>query len=158
MVTEEVKHCIKKSILCWLATTDSRNEPNVSPKEMFTLYGESTLLVANIASPQTVRNIVANPKVCVSFVDIFIQKGFKVKGTAKVIDNTDKDYDHKLKMLIDLFTDKFPIKSIIEIDLIKAERILAPSYYLYPETTEKNQAENAMKSYGVKPINPLVNG
>jgi hypothetical protein len=83
---------------------------------------------------------------------------FYPKGTAKVIDNTDKDYDHKLKMLIDLFTDNFPIKSIIENDLIKAERILAPSYYLYPETTEKNQAENAMKSYGVKPINPLVNG
>lgn len=156
MLADEVKHCIQKSILCWMATTDNRNEPNVSPKEMFTLYDDSTLLVANIASPNTIANIKVNPKVCVSFVDIFIQKGYKIKGNAKIIDRSDSSYAHKLNLLTELFTDKFPIKSIIEIDIVKVEKILAPSYYLYPETTEKNQAENAMKSYGVKPIDPVL--
>ena len=152
MITDEVKKYIDKSVLCWLATTNEQNEPNVSPKEMFTLYDDKTLLIANIASPNTIQNIKTNSKVCVSFLDIFVQKGFKLKGVAKVIDKTNIDYDEKLKLLTNLFTDKFPIKSIIEIDLKTVDKIVAPSYYMYPETTEKSQIESAMMTYKVKSI------
>jgi uncharacterized protein len=151
MVTDEIKKYIDKSVLCWLATSNRQNEPNVSPKEMFTLYDDSTLLVANIASPNTIQNIETNSNVCVSFLDIFVQKGFKLKGVAKVIDKTDIDYDEKLKILTNLFTDKFPIKSIIEINIRKVDKIVAPSYYLYPETTEESQIESAMTTYKVRP-------
>ena len=152
MITDEIKKYIEKSVLCWLATSNRQNEPNVSPKEMFTLYDNKTLLVANIASPNTIENIETNPKVCISFLDIFVQKGFKLKRVAKIIDKTDTGYDEKLKILTDLFTDKFPIRSIIEIDVKTVDKIVAPSYYLYPETTEKSQIESAMMTYKVKPI------
>lgn len=152
MITEEIKRYIDKSVLCWLATVNRQNEPNVSPKEMFTLYDNKTLLIANIASPNTIQNIEANPNVCVSFLDIFVQKGFKLKGVAKIINKTDIDYGEKLKVLTILFTDKFPIKSIIEIDLRTVDKIVAPSYYLYPETTEESQIESAMMTYKVQPI------
>lgn len=152
MITDEVKKNIDKSVLCWLATTNEQNEPNVSPKEMFALYDDKTLLVANIASPNTIQNIKANSKVCVSFLDIFVQKGYKLKGIAKVIEKTNIGYDEKLKLLTNLFTDKFPIKSIIEIELETVDKIVAPSYYMYPETTEKSQIESAMLTYKVKSI------
>lgn len=152
MITDEVKKYIDKSVLCWLATTNEQNEPNVSPKEMFTLYGDKTLLVANIASPNTIQNIKTNSKVCVSFLDIFVQKGFKLKGIAKVIDKANVDYDEKLKLLTNLFTDKFPINSIIEINIKTVDKIVAPSYYLYPETTEKSQIDSALMTYRVQPI------
>lgn len=152
MITDEVKKNIDKSVLCWLATTNEQNEPNVSPKEMFALYDDKTLLVANIASPNTIQNIKTNSKVCVSFLDIFVQKGYKLKGIAKVIEKTNIGYDEKLKLLTNLFTDKFPIKSIIEIDLETVDKIVAPSYYMYPETTEKSQIESAMMTYKVKSI------
>lgn len=152
MVNNEVKKYINESVLCWLATTNEQNEPNVSPKEMFTLYDNSTLLIANIASPNTVKNIEVCQNVCVSFLDVFVQKGFKIKGIAKVIDKTDSDYDNKLKVLTNLFTDKFPIQSIIEIEIKQINPIIAPSYFLYPETTEESQIENAMRTYKVKPI------
>lgn len=109
MINEEVKKYIDKSVLCWLATSNQQNEPNVSPKEMFVLYDDLTFLVANIASPNTIQNILTNSNVCVSFLDIFIQKGFKLKGEAKIIDKENFDYDKKLKLLTDKFTDKFPI-------------------------------------------------
>ena len=47
------------SVLCWLATVDDHGMPNVSPKEIFCCHGERELLIANIASPQSVRNIKA---------------------------------------------------------------------------------------------------
>lgn len=152
MINSDVKKYIEKSVLCWLATVDNQNEPNVSPKEMFTYKDEATLLIANIASPNSIINIKGNPNVCVSFIDIFIQKGYKLKGTAKIIDNDDTTFKDKVKPLIDLFTDKFPIKSVIEITVKKVERIHAPSYFLFPNTTEKTQIESALMTYKVRQI------
>ena len=151
MLTDEVKKYIDKSILCWLATSNKQHEPNVSPKEIFTYNGDTTLLIANLASPNSIDNIKDNPNVCVSFVDIFVQKGFKLKGIAILIDKNDNNFELKVKPLTDLFTDKFPIKTVIEIQVTKVDKIQAPSYFLYNDTTEQSQIENAMKAYKVKP-------
>lgn len=151
MINDEVKKYIDKSILCWLATSNRQNEPNVSPKEMFTYQDETTLLIANIASPNSVKNIKENSNVCVSFVDIFVQKGYKIKGKATLIDKKDVDFNIKVKPLTDLFTDKFPIKSVIEIKVLKVDAIQAPSYFLFADTTEQSQIESAMRTYKVKP-------
>lgn len=152
MLTPELKQAIDKAVLCWLATSSLDHEPNVSPKEMFTHLDDETLLIANIASPNSVRNIVQNPKVCVSFVDVFTQKGFKLKGNAKLIAKDEPDFVDKAKRLTDLFSDKFPIQALIEIRISGVNRILAPSYVLFPETiTEQSQIEGAMRTYQVKP-------
>lgn len=152
MITDEVKKYIGNSVLCWLATSNRQNEPNVSPKEIFTYKDDKTLLIANIASPNSIDNIKENPNVCVSFVNIFVQKGYKLKGTAILIDKNDKAFVERVKPLTDLFTNEFPIKSVIEIEISKVDIIQAPSYFLYPDRTEQCQIESAMRTYRVKPI------
>lgn len=149
MLNDDIKKYIEKSVLCWLATSDKDNFPNVSPKEIFTFQGNSTFLIAHLASPNSVNNIKQNPKVCVSFVDVFVQKGYKLKGTAKIIEKGSSDFELKLKPLTDLFSDKFPIKAVIEIEITKVEPIAAPSYFLYSETTEESQIESALRTYNV---------
>lgn len=151
MINIEVKKYIQQSVLCWLATSNIDNEPNVSPKEMFTYKDDKTLLIANLASPISINNILENPNVCVSFVDIFIQKGFKIKGTATLINKDDLNFKREVKPLTDLFTDRFPIKSVIKIQVTRVDRVEAPSYFLYPDTTEQRQIKNAMRTYKVKP-------
>ncbi len=151
MINAKVKKYINKSVLCWLATVNKSNEPNVSPKEMFTFKDDNTLLIANIASPNSIDNIKQNSKVCVSFVDIFVQKGYKIKGIATLIDKKNLEFDQKVTLLTDLFTDKYPIISIIEIKITSVSKILAPSYFLYPDTTEPSQIESAMRTYKVAP-------
>ena len=91
-LTTETKEYINRSILCWLATVSTENVPNVSPKEIFNYYGTDKIIVANIVSPQTVRNIKQNENVCVSFIDILVQKGFQIKGLAKIIKKTDSEF------------------------------------------------------------------
>ena len=152
MINSEVRNYIDKSVLCWLATSDRQNQPNVSPKEIFTYKDETTLLIANIASPNSIENIKYNPNVCVSFVDVFVQKGFKIKGIAILIDRNHASFKEKTKLLTDLFTDNLPIKTLIEIKVTKVDIIQAPSYFLYPDTTEQSQIESAMKTYKVKPL------
>lgn len=147
-LTTEIKEYIDRSILCWLATVSTENVPNVSPKEIFTYYGKDQIIVANIASPQTVRNIKQNENVCVSFVDILVQKGFQLKGTAKVIGKTDSKFVVMEKILAEMTGGNFPFSTITVISVKQAKPIIAPKYILYPETTESEQIENAKKTYG----------
>ena len=99
MIDKNVKAYIDKSVLCWLGTCDRELTPNVSPKEMFTYKGDDTLLIANLSSPNSVKNIKENPNVCVSFIDIFVQKGYKIKGIAYIIEKTDPTFESKVKPL-----------------------------------------------------------
>ena len=61
----------------------------MSPKEIFAVFDSEHLVIANIASPTSARNIETNSRVCVSFVDVFVQKGFKVTGLARNVTRND---------------------------------------------------------------------
>lgn len=148
-LNKEIKDCISRSVLCWLATSSTENVPNVSPKEIFNHFGKDKIIVANIASPQTVKNIKQNENVCVSFIDILIQKGFQLKGTAKIIEKTDSDFLEMEKILTEMTGGNFPFVTITEITIEHAKPIIAPKYILYPKTTEKEQIESAKKLYGI---------
>ena len=149
-LTPEIKDYIDRSVLCWLATVSNENIPNVSPKEIFNYYEKNKIIVANIASPQTVRNIKQHENVCVSFVDILVQKGFQVKGKAKIIKKTDADFPEMEKILLEMTGGKFPFSTITEITIEMVKPIISPRYILYPETTEKEQIESAKKAYRIK--------
>ncbi|MBT2971287.1 MAG: flavin-nucleotide-binding protein [gamma proteobacterium symbiont of Ctena orbiculata] len=151
MLDENIKKSIEGSVLCWLATVTSAGIPNVSPKEMFIHYGDDAVLIANIASPKSVANIKDNPSVCVSFIDVFKQKGFKLTGKATIVESTDADFESMLNELHKLGGENFPVRSIIKVIVEEAEPIIAPSYWLFPETTEQSQIEQAMETYGVCP-------
>jgi len=149
MITEEIKQSVKESVLCWLATSDREGYPTCSPKEAFTIYGENEIVIANIASPGSVKNIESNPNVCVSFINIFKQKGFKLKGTASYLSLNDIGYQKYAEILTPIIGDAFPIKGVIVVVVNKSEPIIAPSYYLVPGTTVESQVSQAKKNYGV---------
>ncbi len=138
-------------VLCWLATADLHGHPNVSPKEMFLWEDDTILLIAHMASPVSVTNIRDNPHVCVSMVDIFVQKGFKYKGTASIIERGETPFEGKRQLLANRFGDQWPILAVIEVKVTHTAPILAPSYLFIPGTTESSQIASAMTTYGVKP-------
>ena len=122
-LTIEIKDYIDRSVLCWLATVSTDNIPNVSPKEIFSYYQDDKIIVANIASPQTVRNIRMNSNVCISFIDILVQKGFQIKGKARIIDNKDLEFSAMEKILIKMTGGKFPFTTITEIVVNQAKHL-----------------------------------
>ena len=152
-LTTEIKEYINRSVLCWLATVSNENTPNVSPKEIFNYYETDKIIVANIASPQTVLNIEQNTNVCISFIDILVQKGFQIKGKAKIIEKADSEFSEMEKILTKMTGGNFPFSTITEIKVEQIKKIIAPKYILYPETTESEQIESAKKAYGI--INEL---
>ena len=139
------------AVLCWLATVDADGVPNVTPKEIFAPHGEDTILIADIASTNSVRNISAHPKVCVSFVDVFRQKGFKVVGTARLVAPDDADFDVLSAPLLRMTGGAFPIRHVIAVGIEKVSRIWAPSYSLFPERAEADRMDAAYRAYRVRP-------
>ena len=159
MLDTTVLNAMNTSVLCWLATCDAQGQPNVSPKEVFAAVDAQHLVIAHIASPRSVRNLAANPRVCVSFIDVFTQKGFKVLGDATVIRPGDPRFASLGALLLPKTQGKFPIHAAILVRVTAVEPILAPSYRLFPdETTEASQVASAMRTYGVTPARPQDQG
>ncbi len=137
-------------VLCWLATVDALGQPNVSPKEVFAVIDEEHLVIAHIASPTSVKNVLQNPKVCISLIDIFVQKGWKLLGRAKYVHSSDEVFHAYAKPLLPMAGDQFKIQGVFLVAVEQAHPIIAPSYRFYPDTTtEQAQIEAAMKTYGV---------
>jgi uncharacterized protein len=142
---------LANSVLCWLATVSQDGAPNVSPKEIFALHDDETLVIADIMSPVTIRNIGANPRVCVSFVDVFRMKGFKVEGEASVVPQGDPAFGALSQELLRKAGPDFPIRNVIRITIRRISRILAPSYTLFPDRSEEERMRSAYETYGVRP-------
>ena len=152
MLTRTIRESIDASVLCWLATAATDGTPNVSPKEIFTHHEDRFLLIANIASPQSIKNVQENPTICVSFIDVFVQKGYQLKGRASIVSKKEKGFASLAKPLKKMAGDLFPFTQIIQLEIDAVKPIIAPRYLLYQDTTEKQQVVSAMQSYGVQPL------
>ena len=141
----------ERSLLCWLATVGEDGQPSVSPKEVFCVADDVHIVVANIASPGSAHNIQTHPKVCLSFVDVFAQKGYKVYGLARNVRPQEAEFAQWAEPLLKMVGERFRIHSVFVVCATAVEPIVAPSYRFYPhETTEASQTEAALRAYGVR--------
>jgi predicted pyridoxine 5'-phosphate oxidase superfamily flavin-nucleotide-binding protein len=152
MLTDAVREAAHRSVLCWLATVDAEGQPNVSPKEVWAIADEQHVVVAHIASPISARNIAQQPQVCLSFVDVFVQKGFKLLGRAREVSAADPEFATWAKPLLAMVGQRFTIHSVLVIHVKSVTAIVAPSYRFYPDdTTEASQVVSGMRAYKVQP-------
>jgi predicted pyridoxine 5'-phosphate oxidase superfamily flavin-nucleotide-binding protein len=150
-INDAVRTDIKNSVLCWLATVDRVGTPNVSPKEIFACFGDERIVVADIASANTVENLRSHPTACVSFIDIFRQRGFKVIGQASIISSDEDEFSIVGADLLRMAGADFPIRHVISIQIERISRIWAPSYRLLPDQTDEDRMRNAYDAYSVVP-------
>ena len=153
ILSPDVRETARRSVLCWLATVDAEGQPNVSPKEVWAIADDEHVVVAHIASPMSARNIAQQPQVCLSFVDVFVQKGFKLLGTAHEVCADDPAFAAWAAPLLGMVGQRFVIRSVLLIRVTSVAAILAPSYRFFPDqTSEASQIEAAMLTYGVRPM------
>ena len=153
LLNESVREAARRSVLCWLATVDAEGQPNVSPKEVWAIADEQHVVVAHIASPMSARNIAQHPQVCLSFVDVFVQKGFKLLGTAREVLADNVEFAIWAKPLLAIVGQRFTIQSVLVVHVKSVSAIVAPSYRFYPDdTTEASQVASAMRTYNVQAV------
>eukprot|EP00003_Mantamonas_plastica_P031832 TRINITY_DN8423_c0_g3_i1.p1 TRINITY_DN8423_c0_g3~~TRINITY_DN8423_c0_g3_i1.p1 ORF type:complete len:153 (+),score=28.46 TRINITY_DN8423_c0_g3_i1:427-885(+) len=151
MLSDDIRDYANRSVLCWLATS-SDDGPSVSPKEIFACFCEDRIIIANIASPNSVKNIRDEPRVCVSFVDVFSQKGWQLYGDAVLLRAGDDGFEDRKAILQGMAGDAFRVATLWDVTVTKAKEIIAPSYRFNPDVKEADMRESAMRTYGVKPV------
>ncbi len=76
--------------LAYHATVCPDGTPNLSPKGTTLVYDEEHLIFADIRSPQTVANLEANPAIEVNVVDVGTRRGYRFKGTGRVVEASEE--------------------------------------------------------------------
>lgn len=118
-----------RSLLCWLATRDEDQGANVSPKEIFAFTLPGTLLIGEIASTRSLRNIARDPRVCVSMIDLQRQRGgFKVLGKAEIISAAHPSYADMMAQVLPYAGELNVIRNVIAVSVTKVIAIKAPAH------------------------------
>ncbi|MBD0339293.1 MAG: pyridoxamine 5'-phosphate oxidase family protein, partial [Thermoleophilia bacterium] len=86
MLDEEVRQLVRDVRLGFAATVCPDGTPNLSPKGTTLVYDDEHLVFADLRSPQTVANLRANPAIEVNVVDVGTRRGYRFKGTGRIVD------------------------------------------------------------------------
>src|SRR5258706_12033815 len=126
ILTTGIKEFVKKQKLGFVATVCPDGTPNLSPKGTTIAWDDEHLVFADIHSPGTINNLLINPVIEINVVDIFIRKGYRFKGVAKVF-SEGSIFDEVVSHYKSAGS-KHTIKNIV---MVKVERILpvtSPAY------------------------------
>jgi uncharacterized protein len=126
MLTPDMKRIIEEQRLGFVATADPNGTPNVSPKGTFVVLNDETIAFGEIRSPGTIRNLRANPRIEVNFVDPFVRKGYRFSGTAIVVERADGAFDALLGHFRGALAPR--IRAIVTITVTKALPLTSPAY------------------------------
>ena len=149
-ISDAVKFEAERAVLCWLATVSADGIPNVSPKELWRVHDDSMITIAEIASPRSLRNLRESSAACVSFVDVFRQKGCKLVGKARVVGRDDPEFEGLSVPLVAIAGDRFKVRHVFALSVEHVAPIVAPSYALY-EAKEEDMMAESFRTYSVSP-------
>jgi predicted pyridoxine 5'-phosphate oxidase superfamily flavin-nucleotide-binding protein len=126
MLTPDMKRVVAEHPLGYVATAATDGTPNVSPKGTFFVVDDTTIAFAEIRSPATMRNLQANPRIEVNFIDPFVRKGYRFAGTARIFARGDGSFDELLKKSGSSLAPR--VKAIVVISVTKALPLVSPAY------------------------------
>ena len=90
------------------------------------MLDDQTIAFGEIRSPGTMRNLRANPRIEVNFVDPFVRKGYRLAGMATVVERGDSTFN----ALLDHFHGPLAsrMRAIVTISVMKALPLTSPAY------------------------------
>ena len=127
LITEEIKEFVCRTSLGFVATVCPDGTPNLSPKGTTIVWDDGHLAFADIHSPGTIENLKSNPAIEINVVDVFSRKGFRFKGTGKVLSQGDT-FEKVLSFYRDRGT-KHPIKNIVLVKVAQVLPLVSPAYF-----------------------------
>jgi predicted pyridoxine 5'-phosphate oxidase superfamily flavin-nucleotide-binding protein len=145
-ITDDMRSIVRRAILCFVATVSEDGTPNLSPKASLAFRGDA-LLFANIASPQTVRNIRRNPAVEINVVDFLARRGYRFSGRAIILEPEDEAFRDIAAWVKSTNGEIYPVFDVIRIDIAKVRPVLSPAYTI-GGVDEATLTESYRRKYG----------
>jgi uncharacterized protein len=147
LITAEKCRIVEEQRLGFAATICEDGTANLSPKGTLTVLDDDRLMFADLASPQTVKNLRTNASIEVNVVDPVIRKGFRFKGRGIVVDPGERFAE-----LLESFTSgsravRDAIARIRHIVVIEEERALPLVTPAYDEDVTEEEVSSRWERY-----------
>jgi hypothetical protein len=147
ILTKKINDCIKATQLCYVATINDNNTPNLSPKGSLAVFDDHHLVFANISSSRTIANLRKRPCIELNIIDIFKRKGYRITGTGEIMEKGTKEYDFVSKPLWKKHGDKLPVHNVVKIRIRKIREIFSPAYQHLENCNENSLSIDFLKTY-----------
>jgi uncharacterized protein len=121
-----MKLLVERQRLGFVATVCPDGTPNLSPKGTTAVWNDDHLVFADIHSPGTVSNLRSNPAVEINVVDAIVRKGYRFKGSARVLGDGAL-FDEILAFLRKRGVSS-PITHIVLVQVDRAVPLVSPAY------------------------------
>ncbi|MBB6377312.1 putative pyridoxine 5'-phosphate oxidase superfamily flavin-nucleotide-binding protein [Pseudonocardia eucalypti] len=141
-VTGAVRAFIEYQRLCYVATVGPDGEPNLSPKGSLKVLSEHELAFADMASPRTVANLRTNPRLEINLVDPFLRRGYRIKGTGRVVDDPEV-----LAVVGQGLGHDYPVRAAVRIAVTEVRPVDSP-VYLFTDTPSDQVHAMWQDNYG----------
>lgn len=151
MLTAEMKAMVAALRLCYVATVTPEGKPNLSPKGSLKVLDDEHLAFADIMSPQTMRNLAANPSIEVNMVDPFLRRGYRFKGTCEV-HREGPVFDSVANELWNREGRQYPVNAVVRIRVEQALPVKSPAYVFNKGVKDDDVRRIWLERYGVKAL------
>ncbi|MEX2394155.1 MAG: pyridoxamine 5'-phosphate oxidase family protein [Actinomycetota bacterium] len=132
ILTDDMKRVVTEQRLGFMATVCPDGTANVSPKGTTAVYDDDHLVFADLRSPQTIRNVKANPSIEINVVDVLVRKGYRFKGTATV--HTEGEVHERAMAIYDKLGSlgelRDRVKAVVLVKVDRALELTSPIYDL----------------------------
>jgi len=127
MLTADMKRVIGEQKLGFVATVSADGTPNLSPKGTMQVLDDEHIIFADIRSPATMANLARNPALEINFVDPFNRKGYRFKGTARIVAKGTPEFATLVaRYPASLLADRYRAFVVMHVD--KAAALISPAY------------------------------
>ncbi len=133
MMSDTIRREIDSERMAYVASVNDDGTPNLSPKATLATVDDDHIAFCDLASPRTLANIAARPAVEANTVDLIRRKGWRLAGTARVVDG-----GAEFESLSALFRSRGtnlagtgrqpPVRRFVVIRVSKVSPLLSPAY------------------------------
>ena len=140
LITAEMRDFVDRLKLGFVATVSPDGRPNVSPRGTIMVWdgagggaaspggASDELLIADIRSPETTSNVLANPEVEVCVVHPLLRRGYRLRGRAEVL-RGGGEFEAAVAEYRKRGV-KSPIAAVLRVRLYEASEVRSPLYDL----------------------------
>ena len=128
MIDADMRLIVAAAKLTFVATVRPDGSPNLSPKASVRVYDDEHLAFMNIASPGTIANLTADPRIEMNSVDVLRRRGYRFTGTAAIHGPGTPVYQWLHTWLLDLNGPGYPAHEAVLVHVDQAQPITSPAY------------------------------
>lgn len=128
MINADMRLIVEAAKLTFVATVRPDGSPSLSPKASARVYDDEHIAFMNIASPGTIANLTADPRIEMNAVDIFRRRGYRFAGTATIHGSETPVYQWLHSWLLDVNGPGYPAHETVLVHVDHVEPIASPAY------------------------------